>query len=119
MVNPLLQDLNIACLPPLNVNSSDGQHHALENLAANLKYIALTAIVPQSHSSPSSTKPLPHSGGSRSWRAKREIKVRVSPKGIVVIFTLYNMFFLASTPKALTQTQYLQHREKQTRNNSK
>lgn len=93
MMNPLPQDLNIACLPPLIVNGSDGQHRVLENLVANLKYIALTAIVPQSHSSPSSTKPLPHSGGSRSCRAKSEIKGHFSPKGNIVVFILYNMGF--------------------------
>lgn len=93
MINSLPKDVNIACLPPLHVNSSDGQHHVLENLAAILKYVALTAIVPQSHSSPSSTKPLPHSGGSRSCRTKSEIKGHVSPHVIIVIFTLYNIFF--------------------------
>lgn len=30
----------------------------------------LTAVVPQSHSSPVSMKPLPHSGGSRSCGKK-------------------------------------------------
>lgn len=38
MMNLLPQDLNILCLP-LNVNSGDGQHHILENLVANLKYL--------------------------------------------------------------------------------
>lgn len=31
---------------------------------------SLTCTEPQSHSSPASTKPFPHSGGSRSWRGR-------------------------------------------------
>lgn len=31
---------------------------------------SLTCTDPQSHSSPASTKPFPHSGGSRSWRER-------------------------------------------------
>lgn len=32
---------------------------------------SLTCTEPQSHSSPASTKPFPHSGGSKSWTGKR------------------------------------------------
>lgn len=103
-MNPLLQNLSIACLPPLNIKNSDGQ--LLGNLVANLKHTALTDIDPQSHSSPSSTKPLPHSGGSRSCRTKSEIKGHVSPKEISVTLFPYNMFYMARTTNGLTETQY-------------
>lgn len=104
IMNPLLQNLSIACHRPLNVKSSHGQ--LLENLVTNFKHNALTDIDPQSHSSPSSTKPLPHSGGSRSCRTKSEIKGHVSPKEISVTLFPYNMFYIARTTNGLIETQY-------------
>lgn len=42
-----------------------------QKISRKITQIGLTAGVPQSHSSPASTKPLPHSGGSKSWKWKK------------------------------------------------